>query len=204
MSSKKIYIVRHGQTDYNLRGVVQGSGIDAPLNETGRKQAAAFFEQNRHIPFDLVYYSGLIRTKQSIQPFLEMGIPGLSLPDLNEISWGKYEGIPMDENGHQHYQTMLNRWSEGQLDYRIEGGESPLEVSHRLSRAIDHITGNGGENILVCMHGRAIRILMCLLLGKPLHEMDYFQHQNLCCYQLDYKGGDLYELIGYRGSPIHQ
>ncbi|MCC5939494.1 MAG: histidine phosphatase family protein [Lunatimonas sp.] len=202
MSSKKIYVVRHGQTDFNLRGVVQGSGIDAPLNDTGRKQAAAFFEQNKHLPIDYIYYSGLIRTRQSIEPFLELGIPSKSLPDLNEISWGKYEGIPMDENGHHHYQDMLSRWAEGQLDYRIEGGESPLQVANRLSKAIDHITGNGGENLLVCMHGRAIRILMCLLLDKPLQEMDQFKHQNLCCYELDYHLEKGYELVGYTGSPI--
>ncbi|NDE62419.1 MAG: histidine phosphatase family protein, partial [Cyclobacteriaceae bacterium] len=43
MDRKKIYLVRHGQTDYNLQGVVQGSGIDAPINATGRAQAEAFF-----------------------------------------------------------------------------------------------------------------------------------------------------------------
>lgn len=202
MSSKKIYIVRHGQTDYNLKGVVQGSGIDAPLNETGRKQAEAFFAKNRHLPLNKVYYSGLIRTKQSIQPFLDLGIPSQCMPDLNEICWGRYEGIPMDENGQNYYQDMLNRWRRGQLDYSIEGGESPVDVAIRLQRVIDFVAQTSDEQILVCMHGRAIRIMMCLLLNQPLHEMDNFKHQNLCCYEVVYAKDSGYKWVGYSGSPI--
>ncbi|EJF08716.1 histidine phosphatase family protein, partial [Pontibacter sp. BAB1700] len=37
MSIKKIYLIRHGQTDFNLQGIVQGSGVDASLNELGRR-----------------------------------------------------------------------------------------------------------------------------------------------------------------------
>ena len=41
---KDIYLIRHGETDYNRLGVVQGSGIDADLNELGQRQAKAFFD----------------------------------------------------------------------------------------------------------------------------------------------------------------
>lgn len=51
---KDIYIVRHGQTDYNLKGIVQGSGVDASLNDTGREQAAAFHKAYGNYPFDRV------------------------------------------------------------------------------------------------------------------------------------------------------
>jgi broad specificity phosphatase PhoE len=60
--TKKLFILRHGQTDFNKIGVVQGSGIDAPLNETGRKQAESFFKGYADIPFDVVYTSALQRT----------------------------------------------------------------------------------------------------------------------------------------------
>lgn len=203
MSSKKIYIVRHGQTDYNLRGVVQGSGIDAPINETGRKQAMAFFEKNKHLPIDRIYYSALVRTRQSIQKFIDLGLPHESLPELNEISWGKYEGVPMNESGHQAYQLVLEKWANGQLDYRIDGGgESPLEAASRLRKGFKHILGNDGNHILVCMHGRAIRILMCLLLDRDLRHMDLFDHQNLCCYEVTHLEGERFRLENYTCSPI--
>ena len=63
---KKIYLTRHGQTDYNLKGVVQGSGIDADLNATGRAQANAFYQAYKDHPFDKLYVSGLKRTFQSM------------------------------------------------------------------------------------------------------------------------------------------
>ena len=57
MVEKEIYIVRHGQTDLNAQGIVQGKGVDAPLNELGQKQANAFYEAYKHVPFDALYSS---------------------------------------------------------------------------------------------------------------------------------------------------
>jgi phosphoserine phosphatase len=201
LSSKKIYVVRHGQTDFNLKGVVQGSGIDAPINATGRKQADLFFEKNKHLPIDQIYFSGLIRTRQSIEKFLAKGIPYTRLPELNEISWGIYEGTPMDEVENQYYMNMLARWNDGFLDYKIDRGESPQDVAKRLAVAVDTIRLSEGANILICMHGRAIRILMCLLLGYDLRFMDVFQHQNLCCYELSLYEDGQFRLESYTPSP---
>ena len=53
--TKKIYITRHGQTDFNKKGIVQGSGVDSDLNETGRLQAEAFFKKFKDHPFDKLY-----------------------------------------------------------------------------------------------------------------------------------------------------
>lgn len=185
MGTKKIYLVRHGQTDYNLRGVVQGSGIDAPLNWTGQKQATAFFEYYKDVPFDKVFYTGLQRTRQSVQGFLDLGIPHEAVPDLNEISWGRYEGVPMTPEENKYYHHMLERWASGDLDYAIEGGENPNAVAKRVKRAMDHILGQPGETFLVCMHGRAMRILITVLLRYDLRYMDVFKHQNLGLYILE-------------------
>ncbi|MFW5879460.1 MAG: histidine phosphatase family protein, partial [bacterium] len=61
---KTIYLIRHGQTDYNKKGIVQGSGIDASLNDLGRQQAEAFYDAYRNMPFDKIYISDLKRTKE--------------------------------------------------------------------------------------------------------------------------------------------
>lgn len=203
LGSKKIYVVRHGQTDYNLKGVVQGSGIDAPINETGKKQAAAFYEAHKHIHFDRIYYSGLKRTKQSVSAFLSSKIPHEGIPELNEICWGKYEGMPMDHNENEYYNNMLRNWASGELDHRIEGGESPLDVARRLRKAIDYIFRKGGDTLLICMHGRAIRILMSVLLNYDLRYMDVFKHQNLCCYELTQTNGGLVRLDDYRECIVN-
>ena len=184
MLSKKIYLIRHGQTDFNLKGVVQGSGIDAPLNWNGHKQAKAFFDYYKDVSFDKVYYTGLQRTMQSVQGFLDLGLPHEAVPELNEISWGRYEGVPMTPEENQYYHHMLNEWNSGNLDYAIEGGESPIIVAERLKKGMAKILSQAGETILICMHGRAMRVLLCVLLGYDLRHMDIFHHQNLGLYLL--------------------
>jgi broad specificity phosphatase PhoE len=185
LNRKKIYLVRHGQTDFNLQGVVQGSGIDAPINETGIAQAQAFFDAYKDVAFDQAYHTALIRTRQSIQQFIDLGIPTLALPELNEISWGDYEGTPMTPEEGEYYRHMLHQWQQGNLDYAIAGGESPNVVAVRMRKGIEKILSGPGETILVCMHGRAMRIFLSLILNYDLRYMDQFEHGNLCLYLLE-------------------
>ena len=189
MNTKKIYIVRHGQTDFNLRGIVQGSGVDSSLNDYGRAQAHEFFEAYKHVPYDKIYTSALRRSQETVRQFIQQGVPHQALIGLNEISWGKKEGqvITPDEDEYYHY--MLNQWQKGDTSLRIEGGESPDEVVVRMKPAVDHIMSHADEKtILICMHGRAMRILLCYLLHYPLKSMDMFEHENLCLYLLNYTG----------------
>jgi phosphoserine phosphatase len=185
LNLKKIYLVRHGQTDFNLQGVVQGSGIDAPINENGKAQAKALFDAYKSVPFDQIYHTALIRTKQSVQLFIDQGIPTKALPELNEISWGDYEGTPMTPEEGEYYRHMLHQWQQGNLDYAIAGGESPNKVAERMRRGIQQILNGPGETILVCMHGRAMRIFLSLILNYDLRYMDQFEHHNLCLYLLE-------------------
>ena len=184
---KKIYLVRHGQTEYNRRGVVQGSGIDAPLNEVGRRQAQAFYDAYRETPFQKVYTSVLQRSIQSVQGFLNDGLPHTALAGLNEINWGVKEGkVPTSEE-HSYYTEITNGWKAGKLDIAIEGGESPLMVQDRQRKSLAHILSHDDEElILICMHGRAMRIFLSLMLHRDLRNMDQFAHANLCLYLLHY------------------
>lgn len=189
LNSKKIYIVRHGQTDFNLRNIVQGSGVDSALNDRGQEQAKAFFEHYKDVAFEKVYTSMLQRTVQSVQSFIDLGIPHERLAGLNEISWGTKEGHPITPEEDEYYHYMLKQWQLGNTSLSIEKGESPEDVIKRMKPAVDHILQQSEEKtILVCMHGRAIRILLCHLLQYPLKSMDMFEHQNLCLYKLDYTG----------------
>jgi len=187
LNSKKIYVIRHGQTDFNLQSIVQGSGVDSSLNERGQAQARAFFDHYKTVPFDKVYTSSLKRTRETVQGFLDLGIPSEALSGLNEISWGTKEGFKITPDEDQYYHYMLRQWQLGNTTLKIEGGESPDDVVKRMQPAIDHIMAKTEEQtVLVCMHGRAIRILLCLLLNYPLKSMDMFEHENLCLYMLQY------------------
>ena len=171
---------------------MQGSGVDSSLNEYGRSQALSFFKMYQHIKFDKIYTSALRRSVESVQGFIDLGIPYEKLAGLNEISWGKKEGQSITPEEDQYYHHILDQWREGNTSLRIEGGESPEEVVVRLSRDMDYVLSREKESertILICMHGRAMRILLCYLLKRPLHQMDFFEHSNLGLYLLNYESG---------------
>lgn len=196
MKAKDIYIIRHGETEYNKLGMVQGSGIDANLNDLGKAQAQAFYEHFFHIPFDKVYTSRLKRTHQSVNGFInELNLPWQQLYGLNEISWGAKEGRILTDEDDRSYYEMVAGWRKGETFRKPVNGESPEDVQVRQRTAWRYIMENREEkNVLICMHGRAIRILMCLLMETPLSEMDCYKHENLCLYHLRFENGS-YQIV---------
>lgn len=185
--TKTIYLIRHGETDYNRRGVVQGSGIDSDLNDLGRAQGAAFYEAYHDVPFDKIYTSGLRRTIQSVKQFTDAGLPYESHAGLNEISWGIREGKVPNYADDEYYLDLIQGWRAGDVTKPTEGGESPADVRQRQIPVLDLILSQPTEKtILIAMHGRAMRILLTALLGQPLSAMDQYEHRNLCLYLLEY------------------
>jgi broad specificity phosphatase PhoE len=181
---KNIYIIRHGETDYNKKGFLQGSSIDASLNEKGMQQADRFFQSYQHIPFDKVYTSALKRSQQSVKKFID-NIPFEQYEEFNEINWGELEGSQLTPISWIRLRRLAKKWKEGKTSLAIPGGESPDAVARRQKGVIDLILSRAEEkNILICMHGRAMRILICLLLEKSLVEMDTYKHSNLGLYVL--------------------
>lgn len=190
MEKKTIYIIRHGETDFNRKNIVQGSGVDSDLNETGRKQGQLFYEHYKNIPFDKIYISELKRTRQTVQHFIDAGFPVEALFGLNEISWGIHEGVEHNKAFDDEYWTRVKEWSEGKLDIKITGGESPLQMLERQKPALDYIMSQKNEQtILLCMHGRALKSFLCILKNIGLEHMDKHDHSNTGLYLFEYENG---------------
>jgi len=185
-TKKTIYLIRHGETEYNKRGIIQGSGIDSDLNETGHLQAKLFHMAYKHISFDKIYVSELKRTFQSVEPFIKTRTLHEKLPELNEINWGIMEGSIPTRFNQILYSQMIEDWKQGYLDKAIDNGESPNDMYKRQKLGLKTIMSKENEKtILICMHGRAIRSFLCLLLDEPLKLMEEFKHSNLCLYVLE-------------------
>jgi broad specificity phosphatase PhoE len=198
--TKILYIVRHGQTELNRLGIIQGRGVDSDLNDEGRKQAKLFFEAYKSVPFDKIYISELKRTQQSVQPFIDLGIPFEKLFGLDELGWGIHEGQAPTAENKAAFMQIMRSWLDGNLDEKFEGGESPNEVKARQQEALKVIISHREEkNVLICMHGRALRLLLCQLTNKPLTEMDTFPHQNLVLYKVIYDGKK-FEIADFNNS----
>jgi probable phosphoglycerate mutase len=189
MIEKTLYIIRHGQTDLNKKGIIQGRGIDSDLNERGRKQGAAFYEAYKDVPFDKIYTSKLKRTQQTVQQFIDKGIPTEKLSGLDELAWGIYEGTTSTPETQAVFMHIMRDWVDGNLDAKFEGGESPNELQARQKEALQVIMSHPEEKtVLICMHGRALRLFLCLLTNVSLTQMDQFPHQNVILYKVTYDG----------------
>jgi len=185
----EVYIIRHGQTDFNKKNIIQGRGVNAPINALGREQAHAFHASYGHLSFDAIFTSSLQRTQQTIQPFTATGLPHDPHTELDEIDWGIHEGQPTTPELHRFYTSIVQKWRQGQVDEKVPEGESPLELQARQLRFINRVLKKQRGRILICSHGRAMRSLLCTLLDVPLKDMDTFPHQNLSLYKLTSQNG---------------
>lgn len=197
---KELYIIRHGETELNKLGIVQGRGINSDLNDTGRAQAAAFYEKYKDIPFEKVYTSSLVRTHQTVKGFLDAGLAWEQLAGLDELAWGEWEGKPNDAHAIAAFKAIMESWDGGDYDAHFAGGESPNQVMVRLAEAMEVIKSQKDEKlVLICMHGRAMRLLLCLLMNKPLSEMGDFPHLNTTLYRVQLKD-DQFSIIDFNNT----
>lgn len=122
-------------------------------------------------------------------PFLKMGIAHETLEGLNEIHWGESEGKKFGGENDHHYKDLIGRWQRGELSYPLPGGESPMDLKKRLEESLEYIlTRQEEKQILICMHGRAMRALLCIMLNYPLERMEMFHHRNFALYKIIYTG----------------
>ena len=187
-----VYFIRHGETELNRLHIVQGSGMDSDLNNLGQAQSKAFFDAYQHIDFDLVVTSRLKRTHQTVHHFLQRDIPWHQTADINEISWGIYEGTTSSPERKMAFMELLHQWRIGNLDAALPKGESARELGERVIRFIDWLRGREERRILVATHGRTLRALVSYLKDIPLSDMDAINHLNTGCYVARFEGDEIH------------
>ena len=188
----KLYIIRHAETEYNRKGIIQGSEVDSDINDVGESQAISFYEYYKDINFNKIYVSDLKRTFQTIRRFTENGSSYEKLKEFNEISWGVNQGKSDDL---EDYARLIDTWLAGNLDNKFEEGESPNEMSLRLVKGFNKVLDDDHDTVLLCIHGRALRILLSKIIDNDLTKMDKYVHSNTGLYILEYKNGK-YEILG--------
>lgn len=174
----ELIFVRHGQTSLNKKGVYQGK-IDAPLNETGIKEAKEVREKLKGVRFHKAYSSPLIRATTTCSTIVgENNFYRDSR--IEEIDFGKWDNIPYNQvhiGYEKEYQEFLNDYES----FTFPFGESFSEFYNRcVSFLEDIIDVNSSETILVVAHGGVIRVFLCYLLGLTKSKFYSFSVKQGC------------------------
>ncbi len=168
-----LWLIRHGQTDWNLDGRYQGQS-DVPLNAAGLDQAAAFAASLCGQHFDALYSSDLARACQTAQVIAACtGLPVRTDPRLREINQGEWQGRTLDEiKGIYNESAQARRVTIDPVTARAPGGESVWEVSQRMAQAADDIASRcPSGRVLVVSHGLALATLYCQAENLPLAKV---------------------------------
>ncbi|MEM7299307.1 MAG: histidine phosphatase family protein, partial [Bacteroidota bacterium] len=148
MKTKTIYVLRHGETDLNKKGMVQGRGVNASLNDTGRLQSKKAFEALKDKPIKTIFTSSLNRSIETVAPWRNGEVSIYSHDGFDEISWGNQEGKEASYEAKNLYADTVKGWQEGNLDLNVGGGESPIQVMKRQQEAMEYVFEKGEEHTL--------------------------------------------------------
>ncbi|MCC5908539.1 MAG: histidine phosphatase family protein [Balneolaceae bacterium] len=189
MSEIRLFIARHGETEYNRKGLMQGRGIDAPLNKTGIKQAEALAGYLNQYQVDLLATSTLIRAMQTAEIYQKnTNVRFLKNSDLDEMNFGDYEGVDYN-SAINELGELVKAWQKGEVFLKVPGGESPGEVFERADAAVQkYIRSLQKGTLVLVVHGRLIRILLSEWLGYGLKNMEQIEHTNGAVNQLIFNG----------------
>ena len=163
----RLILVRHGETDWNKAGRFQGQ-IDIPLNENGRRQAAAARDFLKDIPIDRAWSSTLSRPTETAQIILEAhpDVPLTQFDGLVEIGHGVWEG-KLESEIREDWSELLDTWKRAPETVQMPEGETIQDVWARSVRSWGEIAGElkPEETVLVVAHDAVNKTILCDLLG---------------------------------------
>ena len=171
-----LYLVRHGRTSANARGLLQGR-LDPPLDEVGRAQAAAIAAMVGEV--DEVITSSLVRARETASRF---GREPTVDDRWIEIAYGEYEGVPAGEVPPEVWQS----WREN-TEYRTRGGESFGSLDERVRSACEDLRERiHDRNIVVVSHVSPIKAAVAWALGVTMEIMFHCHLSQASMCRIDY------------------
>lgn len=177
-----IYYVRHGETYFNLKNLIQGQS-DAPLTDKGLESALITKERVQHIEFDIAYSSDLRRAYETLQMIVDTKVKQVLLKEFRELNFGIYEGDSGDGfwkrkaeayNFDLKAMSLVDRYQYVYHPIDNPKGEKLQDFKTRLYsgllKIVKEATLHQHKKILLVGHGLAIRSLIEML--DPNHDSD--------------------------------
>jgi alpha-ribazole phosphatase len=188
--STLIYLVRHGETQWNRDARIQGQ-LDIPLNEEGIKQARLLAKRFVKVDLDAIYASDLSRAINTAE--IVAGVKGLSVeaaPQFREIDFGLWQGMTWQEIDKEYPESRRQMEISPETAHPPKG-ESWSDVADRVFKGLDDIAGKWPEgNVMVVSHGGSSRMAICRILDISLAKRWKLRMDNTSISILEYRNGD--------------
>lgn len=191
------YIVRHGETDWNAKGLLQGH-VNTKLNATGKSQAKQLAKAIQHIHFDAVFSSDLTRALETAHLIAqERNLAITTAKALREKSYGSYEGLTHQEARRalaNYFQTSEKLTGLEKMKYKIyQDGESDHEAVERFITHLREIAvAYSGKTILIASHGGIMRYFLIKLGWASYEELDRHAIKNTAYIKVESDGIDFF------------
>lgn len=171
MAWRRIYLLRHGETDWNRRNFFRGRS-DIRLSEKGREQAKAAGNALLGRKISSIYTSPVMRSLETAETVSKiLGVPLNKAPELSDPDCGSWTGMDFEKAGVNHpieFELMENSPSR----LRFPGGESVVEVSQRVANFIlKDLRDQEDENILLVTHNFIFQVFTMTVLGCHLDNL---------------------------------
>lgn len=174
----KLYIMRHGQTYFNLWHKIQG-WCDSPLTAAGINQAKAarIYFLNNHIHFDTAYCSTSERASDTLELVTDHQLSYTRLKGLREWGFGSFEAQDERLNPPIPYQDFFSQY----------GGESQSELTQRITATITEIAEkNPNKTVLIVSHAGAI-VNFLRSINIDLHKLTHTRFSNCGIVELNFQ-----------------
>lgn len=168
---RRLYLARHGETEWNALGKLQGH-TDIPLNERGKQQARELAAGVRGAGIGSVITSDLLRSHQTgtiVAEVLGLAAPRV-LPELRERKFGIFEGLTRDECV-ARYPDAWHAWHSRRV--APEGAEALDAAAARMGAVLGELIAESEEPALIISHGGVMRLWLLEVVGDrlpPLHN----------------------------------
>ena len=180
---KEFYVFRHGQTDMNLAGRWQGSGIDLPLNATGLDQACQLAVELKESGIQAVFSSPLQRAVQTARIVADsLNVPLKIENGLIEGCFGVAEGKTKQEI-HTLFPDIAPAWhslEEEYMDVCFEGGETKRQIQQRILQTLKKIAAENDYTVIgISAHSAVVRCFV-LMFGLKLYTVPHGRPFHIC------------------------
>ena len=187
MTSTRLCIVRHAETDWNAQKRIQGQ-IDIPLNAAGRAQARATAAGVAGRRFDAVYSSDLGRALETVQPIAAaLGLAPRTAPGLRERHYGRMQGLTGAE-ARERFADLHAAYAARDPYHDLGGGETLTEFARRVAASLQSlVAAHPGGTLLAVSHGGVLDVAYRLATGRDLSAPRDFTMPNAGLNWLEYR-----------------